>query len=244
MRIGWALAFVWHESWAFLSRGWWLALLAGMPFTLSEMVRWRQAALGIAPFLAASSLTALLDTCLFLVVIRFVTGGLGLRQALRVDAVTLRRFAPFALFTIASGVVQYYVYLTDDTLSTYLLANAVTSLLGALLAPWAVTSATGPFACGPRGSIRMAAPHIVWSMAIFALLFALQFVGELLIELVPLPLPAITLSGMTFTDVGYDLQLLLFGSALAVADQVAVIAVAMRAGVTPDGHRTLRDTFS
>jgi hypothetical protein len=244
MRIGRGLAFVWRESCAFLARGWWLALLAGIPFTLSDMVRWNLAAAEIAPYLAASSLSALLDTGLFLVVIRFVTGAHDLRQALRVDGATLRRFAPYALFTIAYGVAQYYVYLTDDTLGTYLLASAVGSLLGALLAPWAVTSATGALKCGPRNSIRMVAPHIVWSMAIFALLFAVQFAGQELLGLVPPMLPAFTLGGVTFADVGYDLRFLVFGSIFVVVDQVAVIAVAMRAGVTPDGHRGLRDTFS
>jgi hypothetical protein len=238
------LAFVWRESWAFLARGWWLPLLAGIPYSLAEMVRWNLAVLEIRPYLAAASLTALLDTCLFLVVIRFVTGGHDLRRALRVDAATAKRFAPFAAVTIAFGVAQYYVYMIDDTLSTYLLAAAVSSVLGALLAPGAVASATGALACGPRGSIRMAAPHIIWAMAISALLFAAQFAGQTAIGLLPLPLPAITLGGVTLTDAGYDLQFLVLGSVFAVAGQVAAIAIAMRAGVTPDGHRALRDMFS
>lgn len=244
MRIGWGLAFVWRESWAFLARGWWLPLLAGIPFSLSEMVRWNLATPEIGPYLAASSLTALLDTCLFLVVIRFVTRGHDLRRALRVDAATAKRFAPFAVVTIAFSVAQYYVYMIDEMLSTYLLAAAISSALGALLAPWAVASATGALACGPRGSIRMAAPHLVWSMTICALLFAVQFAGQTAIELLPLPLPAITLGGVVLTDAGYDLQLLVLGSVFAVADQVATIAIAMRAGVAPDDHRSLRDTFS
>lgn len=244
IRIGGGLAFVWRESWAFLARGWWLALLAGIPFTLSEMIRWNLATPEIAPFLAASSLTVLLDTGLFLVVIRFAIGGRDLQQALRVDTAALRRFLPFATFAIASGMTQYYVYLTDDTLSTYLLSSAIGSLLGALLAPWAVASATGAFACGPRSSIRMAAPHIVWSMTIFAILLAAQLAGETLIGVVPLTLPAITFGGMIFADLGTDLQFLVLGSVFAVADPVSTIAVAMRAGAAPDGHRALRDTFS
>ena len=119
-----------------------------------------------------------------------------------------------------------------------------TAVLGALLAPWAVASATGVLGCGPRRSIRMAAPHIVWAMTISGLLFAAQFAGQTAIELVPLPFPAITLGGVTLTDAGYDLQILALGSVFAVAGQVAAIAIAMRAGVTPDGHRALRDTFS
>lgn len=244
MSIRSGLAFVWRESWAFLARGWWLALLAGVPFSLAEMVRWQLAPPGIGPFLAASSVTVVLDTYLSLVIIRFVTGGRMLDQALRVDAVTLRRFAPYGVFTIISGMAQYYAYLTDESLRTYLLSGAVYALLGALLAPWAVASATGAFACGPRRAIHLVAPHIVWAMSIFALLFALELAGEYLIGLVPLPLPELTLAGMTFTDVGYDLKSLVLASVLVVAGQVAVIAVAIRVGAIHDAHRALRDTFS
>jgi hypothetical protein len=245
MHFGRGLAFVFDESGAFLRKAWWLAILAGLPFALSEMVRWGDVAPGIQPYLIADLSSVLLDTYLFLVVVRFVAGRQPFGSATAVDAATLRRFGPYALFSIVVGAAQYYVYLVDESARAYWLITAVAVALGALLAPWAVASALGMVRHGPRRSIRMAAPHFLWSVALYGILLALGEGGYWLIGLVQLPIPDIQLAGMTFTFVGYGLQMLVLGSLFVVANQSATIAIALRCGLVPPvDDKALRDTFS
>jgi hypothetical protein len=239
------LAFVFRESWAFLRTGWWLAILAGIPFSLSEMVRWGEAAPEIERHFAVHVLTALLDTYLFLVVVRFVAAGLPLGSAMRVGSATVRHFAPYATVTIAFVAAQYYVFLIDESMRTYWLVTGAGALIGALLAPWGVAAATGTTGCGPRRSIHMAAPHLGWSLPLYAILIAFEFAGFLLVDLVRLPISDIVLAGTRFVEVGFGLQTLVLASMLVVANQVATIAIAKRAGlVTPFDDQVLRDTFS
>lgn len=245
MRFGQGLAFVFGESGIFLRNAWWLAILAGLPFSLSEMVRWGDPAPELGPYFAAHVVTALLDTYLFLVVIRFVAGRMRLDLAMCVDAGTVRRFAPFAIVTIILVATQYYIYLIDQSESTYWLVTAASVVVSALLAPWAVASGLGMANYGPRRSIRMAAPHLGWSLGIYAVLVALENVGFFLVERVVLPVPDVQLAGMTFSDVGYGMQSLALTSMLLVANQMATIAIARRTGlVAPVEDQVLRETFS
>jgi hypothetical protein len=245
MRFGQGLAFVLNESVVFLRGGWWLAIAAGLPFSLSEMVRWGDPAPQLELYFAAHVLTAVLDSYLFLVVVRFVAGGLPLGQAMRADAATVRRFLPYAIVTVTFVSAQYYVYLTDQSERTYWLGTAVSTVFGALIAPWAVASAVGAANCGPRRSIRMAAPHLGWSLPLYGVLVLVELVGSVAIELARLPIPDIELAGVTFVEVGFGVQWLLLGSALLVASQLATIAVARRAGLaTSIDDDALRETFS
>ena len=245
MRFGQGLAFVFGESGAFLRKAWWLAILAGLPLSLSDMVRWGDPAPELGPYFAAHLLTALLDTYLLLVVIRSVAGKQPLVSAMRVDADTVRQFAPFAIVTIIWVAAVYYVYLIDESVRTYWLVTAASAVVSALLAPWAMASGLGMANYGPRRSIRAAAPHLGWALGIYAILVALENVGFFLVERVVLPLPDVQVAGMTFTYVGYGMQTLVLGSMLLVANQVATIAIARRAGLLPpvEGH-VLRETFS
>jgi hypothetical protein len=244
MTLADGLAFIFRQSWAFLSWGWWLALLAGLPSVIGVLVWWSLAEPPTAPFVILDGLTALLDAYVFIVVVRSVASELPPLQALKPGLAGLQRCLPYIVFSTIYGLAQSYLIQLDTTDDTYWLAVIIGNLLNILISCWAVGMVIDAPNRGLLRMVRTAVPQLFWALPLFLLLEVLVQAGFYLIQTYVLPGPDLEIGGLTIGYTGYGLQMLVLTSIFMVAVQVAMIATARRAGVgVPSEDAELRDTF-
>jgi hypothetical protein len=166
MRFGSGLIFVYDETWEFIRRAWWVALMPSAPlvaafFVLSDAPSqplWQTAA-----FWCVLALTAVLQAALPYCVIRFLALKHDLAGALSVNRASARTYAPYLAALTAFNLVGL---IGASYGRSFTVAFALASLaLFPLLSLWTVTAPSGATVIGPLRSARTALPHLPWALA-------------------------------------------------------------------------------
>ena len=165
MRFGSGLAFVYDETWAFIRRAWWLALIPSLPLAgflvladLGSPKVWERASFWCAVGLAAV-LQAVLPYCLM----RFIVLRHDLAAAVSVNRASARTYGPYLAAMVALDLFAR----GGTALGQPLAAIAIIAwlFLYPSLSLWSVTAPSGSTVIGPIRSVRMVLPHLLWAFA-------------------------------------------------------------------------------
>lgn len=236
MRFGSGLAFVYDETWAFIRRAWWLALVPLLPLTLgsltlfdaSQPLRWDPALWG------ALFLSAILKAALPYWVMRFIALNHDVAAAVTVNRDSARTFAPYlATMTALNLVLLIGTTFGDDEAFTVGFGLGSLFVLP-LLSPWSVTAPSGAAVIGPAQSIRLVLPHLFW---------AITFMVVVLIPATLLELVSVALAERSALPLLVSLVQSAFNAILDVLFTVALFAIALKAGLRIGADRSVAAVF-
>jgi hypothetical protein len=244
MGFGQGLAFIFNESWAFVRKAWWLALLPSIVPFLSYSAA--------SPFLSESHqeaalwsmlvLRAMLQTMGLYWVLRFLALAHDLAAALAINRSSFRTFLPYF---VTISALNFAMLATSRLNAGAAWLTLVVFALFAypLLSPWSVTAPSGTTVIGPVRSARLVLPHIFWALALLFVAAVpiplLQLGADAAINAVP-EMPLGKLSSRVLA--GAFLQAVVAAySDLVVA--VALFVIAHKAGVRISDESRLAATF-
>ena len=249
MRFDQGLAFVFAESWAFIRRAWWLALLPVLPlFILALAFDYMPTGSAGALLLPVSALAAFLKTAAVYWIMRFLVLGHDLRAALTVDRNAARTFAPYLLamtaYNLTPELLAAYISHEDSVSLTY--STFLLILLSPLFAPWSVTAPSGSATIGPLRSIQLMLPHSIWVIAFMLVLAMLLLVlgtayvaAEFFVVVFMPDMPDVQIGQTPLSLLTSGILLAMLEAYLNVVLVVAWFVAAHRAGLraAPPPHR-------
>jgi hypothetical protein len=244
MGFGQGLTFIFNESWAFVRKAWWLALIPSIVPFLSYSAA--------SPFLSASHqeaalwsrlvLRATLQTIELYWVLRFLALDHDLAAALAINRSSFRTFLPY--FVTISALNLAILATNSLNVSLAWLTLAIFALFAfPLLSAWSVTAPSGTTVIGPVRSARLVLPHILWAVALLFVAAVpiplLQLAADAAINAMP-EMPLGKLSSRVLAAAFLQAMVAAY-SDLVVA--VALFVIAHKAGVRISDESRLAATF-
>lgn len=238
MRFGNAVAFAYRESWAFVRRGWWLALVPPLPFLAYVLSVNTMPQIQTEPawWWLANGLGAVLQAALAYPVIRFIALRHDFAAAIAVNPDSARTFAPYlAAMSVLNITLMSISNHTGPW--TWVGMMALGLVVSVLLSAWSVTAPSGATVMGPIRSIRLVGPHLPWALIfqILALLPVVLLQGAGLVLVLRLS-PALVIQGWPVADA-------LLTAYANLLELVALFVIAHRAGVRVSEDRRLAAVF-
>lgn len=244
MRFGRGLVFVFDESWAFIRRAWWLAIVPTFPWLAYELFADLLPSTYLDPaYWSAAVLSAIVYTAATYWVMRFIALEHDLAAALTIDRNSARTFAPYFAVVTAVGIVLEawaYFYSSDWVL---IAQGVIWLILVSLVAPWTVTAPSGSTVIGPLRSAVLVTPSLPWAIALLIiLLIPISLVSWAALEAV-FALAELSVRGTSLNEKISAVAQALIEAYSNVVLLVALFVIAHRAGVRVNPTRQLAAVF-